>query len=292
MALAIDGSATFAGTGTSVQVTLSTSNANDIICLTIAGNITAPTGVSDAAGLTWVQRKAINITGQRLEFWYAKAPNALSSDVITVTFATSQTPRLVAWGVSGANYNSPFDGNASLPAQALGTVAATSQSANMTTDNAATMLLGLLRVSAGWGASLTRPSGWTMLLNVGTAQDTAYRIVSAAEANANKAWSWSNSSTNLLILDAIRQAAVTGTAAATLGEVTCAASGAEKFSGAIAATVGLITMAAVGFTPAAPESVVAYRVPPRTNEFSVQEKVISSVQPKTPIVVVEPYKIG
>lgn len=294
MALAIDGSISFSAFGTSVAVTLSTAQPNDIICLTIAGAITSPLTVSDSTGLTWTRRSVTTVGANRLEFWYAKAASPLTSCVITTTYATNQAPRLVAWGVSGANFANPFDPNASLPSVVSTASTVTTQSAVMSTDNATCMLIGVARFFSGWGAGLTRPSGWTMLINVGTAQDTAYRIVTAAEVSASKAWSWSNPSGNILLLDAIAAAPNIGDIAATTNRAGMAASGAESIPGALAITTRRAIMAASGVVSGddGPFAVDAYDVLPQVHQFSPVVQAAFPATAKPPIINAEPYKIG
>jgi hypothetical protein len=125
--LAIDNTASNSDSGThnhtTLSVTLSTSNANDVIMVVVSDQDSPNTYVqkiTDTVGLTFYSRTTYpgsgiqNIAcGNDVEIWYAIAPSSLSSDSITVTMNTSpQFPwGMVAFGISGANTNSPFDGS-------------------------------------------------------------------------------------------------------------------------------------------------------------------------------------
>jgi hypothetical protein len=138
----IDGTAT-AGCGHTTnqcQTTFSTSHTNDIIivytteALDLAGPCTF--SVSDTAGLTWNYRGGVagradgsygtTPRDQIGEFW-ARSSGALASDSITERISGCADTRygyggeyngLIVFGVSGANFNSPFDPNTSLPGSA------------------------------------------------------------------------------------------------------------------------------------------------------------------------------
>lgn len=142
-------------------MTLSTSQANDIVILFVYGDSDgAPTGVSDTSGLTWALRSA-----QWVEYeYYAKAPNPLVSDTITIQFSQSHsTVYAVAFGVSGANYLSPFDPSAFIPSGA--DAVTTTPSANITPSGPSEMILGgfsdngVCNLHAGAGFSFIFSSG-------------------------------------------------------------------------------------------------------------------------------------
>lgn len=100
-----------------MTVTLSTSNTNDVIMI-IVGNCDSGKSVNfitDSAGLTYHRRTTYNNigNGDDVEVWYAISSNKLSSDQITVKMTSKPgwPWGVVAYGVSGANTNSPFDGS-------------------------------------------------------------------------------------------------------------------------------------------------------------------------------------
>ena len=106
----------------SCSAVLSTSHASDVI---IVGCDCWPQGgsfsVRDSAGLTFSQRTPqMSIGGnQFVQTWYAVASAPLTQDVISVvTTLTGETwYGVVVFAVSGANTQSPFDPNPSLPRQ-------------------------------------------------------------------------------------------------------------------------------------------------------------------------------
>ncbi|MGA2665974.1 MAG: hypothetical protein ABSF83_13630, partial [Nitrososphaerales archaeon] len=119
--LGIDGSAK-AGCGYTgnCSLSLTTTQADDVIivacdCWPYGGAF----GVTDSAGLTFQPRTGqVSIGGdQFIQEWYAIAPSALSSDVISVqTSLTGETwYGIVAFAVQGADTANPFDANPSLP---------------------------------------------------------------------------------------------------------------------------------------------------------------------------------
>ena len=109
-------------------VTLSTSLPNDVIVLGVAmgGYYNADTvdTVTSTSGLTWKRRhqrwqvggyKSGGSTtvnqGLDIEIWWAHAPTALTNEVITVTSGGQNVGgmALIAFGVNGANYTTPWD---------------------------------------------------------------------------------------------------------------------------------------------------------------------------------------
>ena len=134
-AIQMDGYATNGTNGgpiTTGTVTLSTTQANDVIVLGVSTggfwNASLVDHVSSTSGLVWKRRNRrwqsggykdnaghtdIN-GGLDTEIWWAHAPVALSGEVITVHMATGSlggtgSISLLAFGVSGANYTTPWD---------------------------------------------------------------------------------------------------------------------------------------------------------------------------------------
>ncbi len=128
----LDGYATGSNSGggsatpgvTSSTVTLSTTFADDVIVVGVVStgywNASEVTSITDTAGLTWKKRNSRWILGSfpSVELWWAHAPTALAGDIITVHTANSGghfagggtgSIALIAWGVSGANYTTPWD---------------------------------------------------------------------------------------------------------------------------------------------------------------------------------------
>lgn len=212
-ALAIDGS--ISGTtvsGSTVSVTLSTSDTNDVIyCFTKVGGVPNAyvTGITDSLGLSWNLRHAYTDSSiLDVEGWYAKSSALLSSDVITVTYSASpSSSRVTCFGVNGANFSSPFDANASIPAGQVSTASSiTTISETISTSNANDMLLTQCSVGTAFG-TVSRPSGFTQVLATGTASDVAYDLVSSLQSSVTETYSWTTASNSTsMIVDAIKAA--------------------------------------------------------------------------------------
>lgn len=167
----VDAVAQVAKSGTnSVQATLSTAFANEIICVFTycegnSGAAPSITGISDTAGLTWAKRKQSNASSTgSAELWWALATGILSSDVITVTFgANFDDLSMVVAGISGCNTSAPWDTNASVPAVFSSTASGSTPSfTGISTNNALDMVL----VSVGYlgtGGVPPVPSGYSVL---------------------------------------------------------------------------------------------------------------------------------
>lgn len=205
MALTLDGSVGMGGlVGNPVTVTLSTTKAGDIIYLfSISGTATI-TGISDVAGLTWHNRIAPFMfnSSVNLESWWAYAPNALTADVISITYNTTPTPRIAAFGINGAaSSTAPFDPNVSLPAEHQAT--GTSNSNTISTNNANCFLISFLRGTNGLG-TITEPSGFTLITTTGSSlTDIGYKVVSAAQSSQVFTYNWTTSDTAEFIMDAV-----------------------------------------------------------------------------------------
>lgn len=192
MTLALDGSANTIWSRTAHgSASLTTTSADDVIILIIANekntddaSDTTVTSVSDTAGLTWTLHKQFNwqithgsVTRQDMEIWWAHAPSALTGDTITVTTANTSTNALagltddscfVAFGISGANFTSPFDTNVSIPASGAdpsqGNSTMTRQVTGISTTSVDTMLISAMANSFNQtGTSITSPSGFTVV---------------------------------------------------------------------------------------------------------------------------------
>jgi hypothetical protein len=82
--------------------------------------------VTDTAGLVYAARSGIVFSSdgrEQIREFYARSANALSSDVVTETISGCGTNynNIMVFGISGANYNTPFDPNTSLPGTGSGT---------------------------------------------------------------------------------------------------------------------------------------------------------------------------
>lgn len=105
------------------NVTLSTNFTNEVIVLeVVVGGFwhqsTVDT-VTDTAGLTWKRRHKRFVAGSDqcdVEVWWAHAPTKLTGDVITVNLVgLAGAISMVACGIAGANYTTPWDTNTMAP---------------------------------------------------------------------------------------------------------------------------------------------------------------------------------
>jgi RHS repeat-associated protein len=158
----VDGVSTgFTWNNAKETTTLSTSNSNDLIILSIYGDSDgAITSVTDNANLVWKQR-----FNQWVQYeYYAISSSPLSSDTITVTFQSfTSTPGLIAFGITGYNYTNPFDPSISIPAGYDATT--NNPSVTITLSGSNEMVLGNLGTN-GCGVFSTG-SGFTPLTEIG-----------------------------------------------------------------------------------------------------------------------------
>ncbi len=157
MSLALDGSAENAiSDGTSGTVSLTTSNANDVIIVAVmVANASNTVTITDTSSLTWNARTSANNTAYLYEF-YAIASSALSADTITVTLASTDNVLIVAFGVSGANTTTPFN-----TAAVTNTGSTTTPTGNITTTGSTLVygLFGLYNTAGTFAAG----SGYTAI---------------------------------------------------------------------------------------------------------------------------------
>src|SRR6266571_8021205 len=169
--LAVDGAAegTCPNTTSSCSTTLSTQHGTDIIIAFIMEDLDLQTScafsVSDTLGLSWAARSGIvfDLTGrsQLQEFW-ARSLSPLSSDTVTESIAGcgNNYNKLIIFGVSGANFNTPFDPNLSLPSTALGYSGGTS--VQVSTSNANDLIYAAVLHGDNTG-SLTPELGFNII---------------------------------------------------------------------------------------------------------------------------------
>ena len=199
----LDGSAiNYNASGTSGVVSLTTHRSSDVIVV-FASAVTYPEGnkstppvvtrIQDGTGslsfhyrdsfVTFVSDSGGNKFSE--EEWYAIAPGPLANDPITVTVA-SQTSVLtiIAFAVSGANTNSPFDPNLPVPIGVSGTTQGTI-SAAVSTDCSSDLIIGAAidvdpLLGTGPGFTLIQSDGGSLQA---TGQDpiAEYILVSAPQ---------------------------------------------------------------------------------------------------------------
>lgn len=134
------------GNTQSQSVSFNTANPNDILIVWISLAPGTGASVSDNNGLAWTFRHEVDTTGPvaGLEY-FAKWTGSGLEDITVHTSCYS----IIAFGIAGANFTSPFDPNPSLPSTATGTsgncsLCYNSPSTTVSTSNSNDLLLGLL----------------------------------------------------------------------------------------------------------------------------------------------------
>ncbi|TMI60317.1 hypothetical protein E6H12_10610, partial [Candidatus Bathyarchaeota archaeon] len=165
--------------------------------------------VSDTAGLSWTLRGSVSGRNdgsigsdrdQIAEFW-AKSSSALSSDTITESISGCASTQyggeyngLEAFGVSGANFNTPFDPNASLPGSASSN--SNTPSVTLSTNSNSNDMIISAAQQTSYGV-LTAGSGFSTVVQGGTGgATTEYKVVNSPVTNFQVAfgdsatWYW------------------------------------------------------------------------------------------------------
>lgn len=189
---------------TAASVSLTTSNANDVIIVDIVENSTTVTSVTDTAGLVWHQRAVAGTSLHPIYEYYAIAPSALTNDQIAVSFAgTASYADVNAFGISGANTASPFDPNVAVPS-----TPASSKGSVSTSDTNDLIFAGYRFTEDETPSAGT---GWTAINAGGGYYLSEYQVVSSAQSGLLALAS--SSDQNGGIIDAVVQApAPTGAA--------------------------------------------------------------------------------
>lgn len=201
MALALDGSANVNATANSLGVSLTTSNADCVIVVSITTNGGPVTGVT-ASGLTFSKHaEKPGGSAATIELWIAVAASPLSSVTITVTTTWSQFLTVTAFGVSGADTSTIFDGNASVPDERA------TAPCTISTDEDDTFIIGAFRMSAS--ASPSEGAGFTKIFGANF-QLTQYLIASSPQSNLSVPTGGGAASNGALATAIIQAAAVGG----------------------------------------------------------------------------------
>lgn len=171
----IDGSASVTGSGPSTthNITITTTNANDLIIIAIQSNASVVNSVSDVAGLTWTQ---LGVRTGTMTVYSAFSTGALTSDVVTVTYSSDPAfDSIVIWGLNGVPTSNQFDSNGALP----GTTT-TSTPLTLTTSNACDFLFAAYSDNSG---TVTAGSGWTLVpTSGGNFMGVEYKLVTTTQA--------------------------------------------------------------------------------------------------------------
>jgi RHS repeat-associated protein len=208
--LTLDGSAAINfSSGTSGSTTLATTNVNDILVVTVGvkAGVNSVSSITSSPSLTWTKRGAVaSTTNAEAEEWYAKWSSSGSINV-TVNLGSSAPTYAVAFGVSGANYTSPFDAHAGLPATAYSTSSSGSPSVSISTANPSDLILGFL-ANPGSGVTDTAGAGYTLIRAGHTSSgiingNAEYKLVTSAQTGLSVGWTSSPSEVYAAIADAI-----------------------------------------------------------------------------------------
>jgi len=185
------------GGGTTLNVSISTSNCPDEIIVTVFTKGT-PSGVPTSAHLTFTQRVAN--TGNapwNLYEYVAKASSTLTSESITFTSTTSVMQTMDAMAVTDIYTAAPFDSNGVIPNTIAG------NTCYWTTSNANDFLFVYEIPSRG---NDTVASGWTNLGQaVGNYLSGAGKVVSATQSSTASNTALTGNNNAAITCDAIIQ---------------------------------------------------------------------------------------
>ena len=215
MTIAIDGGAESnqSAAVTSISVSLSTSNTDDMVVVYFMSGSSITATVADTAGLTWTKR--LSSTGGQafvVYCWTAKAASALSSDSITVTLSAANNCALGAFGISGLNTSSPFDPNSSVPVLSAAS-SVTSKSNTISTTDADDIILNFIGLNSV-STTITPTSGFTEITAASPSPSSAnlgfniyYEIVSAVQSGISVGATWTTSAYGYAETDALTSTA-------------------------------------------------------------------------------------
>lgn len=201
----VDGSASASTSTNVITITLTTITANDVLYVSVVEGLAfTVSSVTSSPTLTWTLRVSVAFSSNRhLETWYA-IWSASGTITITITMTGSSNAAGVAFGITGANTASPFDGNTALPASNSHN-AQTSASVTISTSNAHDFIIGALGVQGN--PALTTGSGFSLILTQasGTTRETSdeYQIVSSTQSNLAVSYSWTGNQDWAIIADAV-----------------------------------------------------------------------------------------
>jgi hypothetical protein len=240
LALDGDGATDSNPSGTTTTVSLTTSNANDIIVLAAGsyytGGACTISSVVDNLGthLTWTSRGNSEPDSQHfLAEYYSSAWSSSGSITLTVTWSTTCTSvQLNAFGVTGANTGSPFDPNSGLPAYNHYFATSSQASVTLSTSNPNDFIFGFVVDNSVSSNSIC--SGFTNVVEGSYWSETIYEIVSSTQSNLNACINLSPGEAWMELGDAIQLGPVTQ-------PITCTT--------ARSGTAATVTLSGAGVTP-------------------------------------------
>ena len=202
--LALDHSTSGTSSQNTITLTLPTSNANDVLYLSVVENSGETVQSVTSSGLTWTNRAtATNSNNVREETWYAIRSTS-GSTTITITLSSSTySASAIAFGISGANTASPFEGT---PLTSTGT--GTTASKSITTTNSNDLIIGAVGVDSNPSLTVNGASFNLIATQAnGNYRETSteYRTVSTT-GSYTPSYSLGSSHAWAIIVDAIKQA--------------------------------------------------------------------------------------
>lgn len=234
------GGSDFAGTDTTTA-TVVTNFADEILVAVVSFEVTPPAGffppivstITDTLGRTWARRsfRAMTTTGTGalanviVDTWWCYAPTAGSADVTVLLAGPIDAGWVRVFGVRGVDLATPFDVDASLPAEAHNAAKSTVshiEKTGISTTAANTFMFAVVSIPRNFPTLADTGGGWSQIsapANNGGAVLWSYglvekKIFSAAQSGItvqaiNDQPSW------IFVVDALQAAAGGGGGSAT-----------------------------------------------------------------------------
>ncbi len=213
-ALSIDQSGTSTGNAPSRTVTLSATQASELIYVVAEMPLgTSVSGVTDTFSDTFRHRQTASSTGVTLETWYGSTGASSGSDTVTVSFSARAKVAILVFTVKGANTASPFDPSVRTAPSNFGT--GTTASVLITTTYPNDILIGAAAVDVGASTSPSAGTGFTMINQALGGSGTVagdYKVVTTTQTGATVSFTWTGSTDWAIIADAIVEAVPAATA--------------------------------------------------------------------------------
>jgi hypothetical protein len=203
-----------ATTQTVTSATFTPTYANGLLVVGVqcgaTANLNTVASISDTSGLVWTKEVVQPFaSGGDREITQWTAPyTGTYSGAVTVHLATAGVYNMRYFLTAVSNPNAtPMDANAGNPFHNnSGNAQTQAASAVVSTNATKTILLALLCSNVSLG-TVTRPSGFTQVINAGTAADFSYKVLSSPASSVTEAWTWTGTSDfNALGIIAIQSA--------------------------------------------------------------------------------------
>jgi len=221
------------GGSCALSQTLTTTKKPDVIVglLVVNDTTTRVTSVTDSESLIWTPRASqAGPANVQVFVYYAIASSILSADNITFILSSGRVATVCQeFGIAGADTNSPFDSNTSMPNGSSDTL--TTNSVTYSTNNPNDFLIILQGFCAEGAAGSGTPSGFTTIIGSGSAHvkssncasnflqtNSFYKIVSETQSSNIVSWSFDTQNSPFAVIgDAIESAPGTLSASVTVG---------------------------------------------------------------------------